>query len=129
MFPAKTPALIYARYSPTTRHICLWAALVIAAIIAQQSLSVSNAQGGIPHLDKLVHFVAYGALGVLALPALPRMKPLFVVLGIGIFGGIIECAQGFMSNGRTADVMDAMSNLSGAFMALIFWMIITKLRS
>lgn len=121
--------LYYVRFAPAIQRISMWLAFLLAVIIAQQSLSVSNAQGGLPYMDKIVHFIAYGALGVFALPALPRLSPVIVVLALGLFGGIIEIAQGVMGLGRTPDLFDAVSNLGGAFMALIFWQIITKLRT
>lgn len=129
MIAAKSPFLDYVRYAPSVRLICQLVALALAAIIAQQSLSVSNAQGSVPYMDKVVHFIAYGALGVFALPALPRLSPILVIVGLGIFGGLIEFGQGIMGNGRTPDFFDAVSNIVGAFMALIFWKLITKLRS
>ena len=128
MSSEKSPRLYYVRFTPAVQRISMWLALVLAVIIAQQSLSVSNAQGGLPYLDKIVHFIAYGALGVFALPAFPRLSPIIVVLALGLFGGIIEIGQGVMGLGRTPDFFDAVSNLGGAFMALIFWQIITKLR-
>jgi len=128
MLSAKTPYLFYARFTPFVRRLCLWIALFLAVVIAQQSLSISNAQGGLPYMDKIVHFIAYGALGVFALPALPRLAPIAVVIALGLFGGIIEIGQGVMGLGRTPDFFDAVSNLVGAFMALVFWQIVTKLR-
>lgn len=129
MLSAKTPSLVYSKFSATQRRICAVLALVLAGVIAQQSLSVSNAQETVPYLDKVVHFIAYGALGFFALPALPRVSPLWVVVGLGLFGGLIEFGQGAMGLGRMADIFDALSNLSGAFMALVFWWIITKFRA
>jgi VanZ family protein len=129
MLSAKTPSLIYSKFSATPRRICAALAVVLAVVIAQQSLSVSNAQESVPYLDKVVHFIAYGALGVFALPALPRMSPLWVVVGLGLFGGMIEFGQGAMGLGRMADIFDALSNVSGAFMALVLWWTITKLRA
>ncbi|NNC38392.1 MAG: VanZ family protein [Acidimicrobiales bacterium] len=125
---AKTPFLVYVRYTPRVRLVCQLIAIVLAAIIAQQSLSVSNAQQSIPHLDKVVHFIAYGALTVFALPALPRISPIWVVAGLGLFGGLIEIGQGITDRGRTADVFDAATNIAGAFTALLFWKFVTKLR-
>ena len=129
MLSAKTPSLLYTKFSATPRRICAALAVVLAFVIAQQSLSGSNAQEAIPYLDKLVHFIAYGALGFFALPALPRVSPLWVVVGLGLFGGMIEFGQGVMGLGRMPDIFDALSNLSGAFMALVFWWIVTNFRA
>lgn len=96
MLSAKIPSLLYVRFTPPIHRISLWVALVIAVIITQQSLTVSNAQGSAPYLDKVVHLLAYGLLGLFALPALPGIRPLWVIVGLGLFGGIIECGQGVM---------------------------------
>lgn len=126
MFSARTP-LIYARFSKALKTLCGILAVILAIVIAQQSLTVSNAQGSIPHLDKLVHLIAYGALGTFAMPALPRIRPIAIFIGLGLFGVIIEFLQGVMGLGRTADILDAASNLTGLALAVAFWMVITKL--
>ena len=129
MLTAQTPTLVYGQFGATRRRVSAGMAIILALIIAQQSLSVSHAQGAVPYLDKVVHFLAYGALGVFALPALPRISPVVVIIGLGLFGGIIEIGQGVMGLGRTADVLDALSNFSGAVMALVFWWILSKFRA
>lgn len=125
MLSAKTP-LIYTRFAQPLRILSGVIAVVLAIIIAQQSLTLSNAQGSVQHLDKLVHFLAYGMLGVFALPALPRVAPVWVIAGLGLLGGLIEVGQGVMGLGRTPDILDAASNLSGAVIALVFWRLVTK---
>lgn len=126
MLSAKT-SLIYTRFKKPFRILSGILAVILASVIAQQSLSVSNAQGAIPHLDKLVHLIAYGALGTFALPALPRLSPILVFIGLGLFGITIEFLQGVMGLGRTADILDAVSNLAGLALAVLFWVIMTKI--
>lgn len=127
--PIENNKFLYQKFSPAIRKLSGFAALALGLVIAQQSLSVSHAEASVQHIDKIVHAFAYCALGLLTLPALPKVSPLIVLIGLAVFGGIIELAQGMMSLGRKADVLDAAANSFGLLLALAFWFLATKLFS
>lgn len=77
------------------------------------------------NMDKLAHFSAYLALGFVALPALPRIRPIMVWGMLTMYGGGIEIAQGAMQMGRKADILDAIANSSGAVLAVMLWIALT----
>jgi VanZ family protein len=120
--------MIYHGFSPRVRRIFGIAALVWAGAIIFQSLEPSNAQASIPHLDKIVHALAYFGLGCATLPALPRIAPGKIWLAITGMGGAIELAQRLMDLGRSGDVMDACANAAGALLAIMVWGVISRLR-
>ena len=117
------------------RRFPLWAQIVFGLLtlftigfIAYESLVAVGPQPAVAHLDKLVHLVAYGALGVITLPALSRISPLLICLGLGLFGAGIEIAQGSMGIGRSADLLDGLANLCGAILAVFAWAVVSKIR-
>jgi VanZ family protein len=81
-----------------------------------------------PHLeayvwDKLLHFTAYFGLAALAALSLKsRRALLYAVLGLIVFGGMLEIAQGL--TGRDASWLDELANtlgaVSGALLGLLF---------
>ena len=75
----------------------LWAALIL---VLTSIPSPPDAPGGIPHLDKVVHFVLYGGLGWLAARAVGTSTPralALVVLAIAMFAGVDEWHQQFFA--------------------------------
>ena len=62
--------------------------------------------------DKLLHFMAYFALGAMAAAALKRRGPaLWACLGLMLLGGVLEIVQGF--TGRDMSAYDELANVAG----------------
>ena len=119
--------MIYRSFGPKLRYSFILAALLLGGYILVRSLTPMQASVSVPGLDKVVHLCAYLVLGVLCLPALPRVHPLFVWLGLALFGAGIEFAQGSMNAGRSGDPLDEIANMSGAGLAVLCWIIISFL--
>ncbi|MEI9931276.1 MAG: VanZ family protein [Rhizomicrobium sp.] len=63
--------------------------------------------------DKLLHFTAYfGLAGLAALSLKSRRALIYAVLGLILFGGLLEVIQGF--TGRDAEWGDEFANTLGA---------------
>ncbi|MBB5519689.1 VanZ family protein [Amphiplicatus metriothermophilus] len=66
--------------------------------------------------DKIGHFLVYGALGATA--ALGRLalagRLLFTVLALAAYGALLEGAQGWLTQTRSPEVLDALANTAGA---------------
>lgn len=77
-------------------------------------------------MDKVQHFIAYGVLTGLVGLGWPKIRPFFLVFGAFFFGIGIEIAQGLGGYGRTASVLDALANLTGAAAAGLFFFILRK---
>lgn len=74
--------------------------------------------------DKVGHFLAYAALGLVACLADIRLRGrlLPAVLAIAAYGGLLEFAQG-AGGVRTGDIVDALANTCGAlssFLGFVF---------
>ena len=120
--------MMYRDFSPALKLIFALATIFLAGFITYESLIAVDAEPITNHVDKLVHLGAYFVLGVVTLPALSRMSPLWVCLGLSLFGVTIEIAQGVMGIGRSADYLDGLANMGGAFLAILAWAIFSALR-
>ncbi len=77
----------------------------------------------IPHIDKVVHFVMFGALSVVFLFDCSRYvgrvsygRLIAVAMFSSLSGGVIELLQGMMGMGRGADWFDFLADSLGAFL-------------
>jgi hypothetical protein len=99
-------------------------ALVFSVIVVLTLMPGDDLPGvPVPHIDKLVHFLMFGAMASVALSDIARYKGRFrwpqwieaalfsVVLGI-----LIEIAQSLMGLGRAAESGDVISDALGAFL-------------
>jgi VanZ family protein len=119
--------MIYREYARRVQFLFGILSVLLVAFISYESLIEVSDEPTIEHLDKLVHFGAYFLLGSLMLPALRRIPPLIVFLGLVVFGAAIEIAQGTMGIGRSADILDACANTAGALAAVLVWAYLSKL--
>ncbi|MDE7410753.1 MAG: GNAT family N-acetyltransferase [Paramuribaculum sp.] len=89
-------------------------------------LPESDGEMFIPHFDKIVHFLMFGALGV----ALSfdcgryarRLSCIVISVSIifsGVFGALIELMQENMAMGRSADIADWWADIAGAIVCTI----------
>jgi len=110
--------------TPRTDAVRRWAPVALVAVaIAAASLAPGGDGVGLlagtlgpVGIDKLVHFLAYLALGTTAVLALVDRRPgLLAVLGLATaaYGIGIELAQVGVV-GRTVEVGDAVANVAGA---------------
>ena len=86
-----------------------WCLLTYLAL----ALAPSPGHSGIPHFDKLLHFIAYFQLSALAFLLMPNQK-LFLRLCalIIVYGAVIEFLQSFVP-GREMSVLDFVANTIG----------------
>jgi hypothetical protein len=76
------------------------------------------------YLDKWEHLLAFISLGVSGLLAY-RGKPHWVVLGLGVYGALIEMLQPILTGTRFADPVDFVADISGILLA---WILIRSKR-
>ena len=96
-----------------TRFMIHCITLALALIIATLTLLPSPGPQGIPGLDKLAHFLAFGALAAPLAFAYPRHWRA-VALAVLAYGGLIEIVQPYM--GRSAEWADLLADGVGAFL-------------
>jgi hypothetical protein len=83
--------------------LLFWLAVVFALVMA--SLKHPPALPGDPN-DKLQHITAFVVLSLLACWAYPRLSSFAVLVGLGLFGGLIELIQAIPLIHRDPDVRD-----------------------
>lgn len=93
--------------------IIRFAAFAIALMVLILSLEPSQGPG-LPYVDKVMHFLAYGLIAGLIFLGWPSLKLWRVVLIATIFGICVEMAQGMTNLGRTPSILDAVANFAGA---------------
>ena len=89
----------------------LWAAFIL---VLTSVPSPPEAPGGIPHLDKLVHFVLYAGLGWLSTRALRIHRPMSLVvllMFLVLFAGFDEWHQRFFA--RDPAILDWIADVIG----------------
>lgn len=82
-------------------------------LVAVLSLMPSSSLPDVSHNDKVAHFIAYFALSFSFGIGLPRVKPVWVIIALALFGVGIEMAQFSMGYGRSLSFMDMLANLGG----------------
>lgn len=95
----------------------LWAALIL---ILTSIPAPPGPPGGLPHLDKVVHFVMYAGLGWLVARALDTRSPrplVVALLVIGLFAALDEWHQQFVM--RDPNVIDWLVDVLGAAAGLV----------
>ncbi len=101
------------KYRIVRHKVAIFGFVVLAAVIAYSTLTVSLAhmtEGFIS--DKVYHFMAF-ALLVLPVAALYKRALFWVVPLAILFGGAIEVIQPFV--GRQGDVLDFVADTGGVF--------------
>ena len=109
---------------------------IISVIIAVTVLVLSLADSNnfdrlhypvIPHIDKIVHLVMYGALMFSLIIGnrkwLSSVPARYVILSVITFfyGLVIELIQKYFTIDRSGEIMDAVFNLIGIFLAVAAW--------
>jgi len=91
----------------------------------------------IPNFDKFVHFGMYFTFTAVLIYDVLKSKPeiaLFKILSFSatlamIYGGIIEIIQWSLTNSRSGDVFDFLSNSAGILVSVIIWVLIKGIPS
>ena len=117
--------LVYKKFSRIFHVLSVLLVSVLAAVILVSSLVPAGPSMSVNNADKILHISAYFTLGFVAYFAFRRFSPIFVWIGLCIYGAAIEGLQGISHIGRSADILDALANASGALLALLFWVILT----
>ncbi len=94
-----------AALSPLHRLVrgLFWVAVIFALVMA--SLPQAAALPGNPN-DKLLHILAFAVLALLAAFAYPRARLLAILVGLSLFGAMIELVQLIPALNREADWID-----------------------
>lgn len=91
-------------------------------------IKMPNTKINIVNIDKFYHSFAYFMLAITWLFTFykkPEKKYLIIILCI-VFGIIIEITQSKLTNYRTGDYLDAISNTCGVLLALLIYNLISK---
>ena len=122
---------------PTVRYLFLLLAVSWAGVLYYLS-----AQPGIGkpllfiHEDKILHFIAFGLLGFLAMGAIRakgdthhNWQVWLIVLLVGLYGVVDEFHQRFVP-GRDASIYDIAADMAGGVMgAWVMYFLVKKVRS
>lgn len=120
--------LIYQNFGKPARAVFALASLCLLVFITMQSLGASHASVQVNNADKYAHALAYCTLGLAVFPTFPRLRPIIVWGVLTLYGCAMEVAQGAMHMGRTADILDAVANSTGAFLAIVLWVLVSLWR-
>ena len=109
-------------------RIAFWLAAVFAFIMAV--LPHPPQLPGAPS-DKVQHILAFLTLGGLASFAYPRTSPVYLAVGLSLFGALIEVVQMIPSLNRDGDPVDWLADTAAAGLTLIFlrWSRVGRSRS
>jgi len=104
-------------------YLMLWRVLggfLLMAVVTVCLVPMPGTSGGIPHLDKLFHFLSFGGLTAWYLMLYRGQRSwLLIPLAILALALMIEIIQGTTSY-RSASRGDALANLMGVVLAALF---------
>ena len=109
-------------------RIAFWLAVAFAFVMAV--LPHPPQLPGAPS-DKVQHIAAFLVLGCLASFAYPRTSPVYLAVGLSLFGALIEVVQMIPSLNRDGDPFDWLADTAAASLVLIFlrWSRVGRSRS
>lgn len=113
--------------------------IIVAITILVLSLSDSDKFESIgislfPHADKLVHLLMYGTLMLTLLISNRKwissgvINYIILLLIAFSYGIIIELLQKYLTSDRSGELLDALFNLVGIVLAILAWLLVTKIR-
>lgn len=105
--------------------LLFWSAAAFALVMA--SLPQPPAIPGDPQ-DKLLHVLAFVVLTGMWVGAYPATHPLAILLGLGLFGGLIELIQAAPVVNRDASVADWLADILAVLAVLVLVAIARRLR-
>jgi VanZ family protein len=91
---------------------------VYAGVVALTSL-YPGSNGGVEHLDKVVHLLVYYIFAVFGYRMLANKRYyLYICLGIIVYSGLIELGQSYIP-GREMSALDLLANIAGVALGAI----------
>ena len=103
-------------------RLAFWAAAVVALVMAL--LPHPPEIPGNPS-DKVQHMAAFATLGLLGSLAYPQLRRRFLIVGLSLFGALIEIAQEIPMLHRDSDPLDWLADTIAcgiAFVAVRWWL-------
>ena len=97
-------------------RVLFWAAALFAFVMAV--LPHPPALPGNPS-DKIQHAVAFATLGLLGALAYPRLSTVRLIIGLSLFGALIEVAQAIPVLHRDSDLFDWLTDTIACAVVLI----------
>lgn len=101
-------------HRPFFRQLAVAVSITLCALIAYLSLAPASGLPTAQWSDKVNHFIAYASLGVPLAIALGKERWLAAIAIATAYGAFMELAQGSLTAGRTADLIDGIANALGA---------------
>jgi hypothetical protein len=95
-------------------QLLFWAAALFAFVMA-----VLPHPPHVPANDKLQHMAAFATLGLLGRIAYPRLPALRLVVGLSLFGALIEVVQGLPAVHRDRDPLDWLADTIACSLVLL----------
>lgn len=108
-------------------HIFKLIAVILAGLVAYESLAPTMAMGSVGYADKFLHATVYFVLTFFVAGGWRHSALLFVFFVMAAFGAALEIGQGLMGLGRSASFADQLANMFGAALACSVWVMIVKL--
>jgi VanZ family protein len=96
-------------------RLALWVALPVTLYFA---LAPQPPDVGVSS-DKVLHILAFLALTLLARLAYPTAPWQRLLVGLALFGALIELLQGVMGWGRQADIRDWLADVAAVILVLL----------
>jgi VanZ family protein len=107
---------------PKLRYAWLWWAMGYVLLAFTLNASLESHPTELPPLfagDKVLHFTGYFLLATWFGGVARRTRYWAVGLGLLLFSGLIEIAQGMMQHGRQAEWLDLLANALGITAGLV----------
>ena len=104
----------------TERRVAILRAIFWIAIVLSFLAAINPQPPQLPGApsDKIQHMAAFLLLGALAFLAFPNTKPVKLLLGLSVFGAVIEFVQMIPALQRDGDVMDWIADTAAAAIIL-----------
>lgn len=101
------------------QQLWVWAFTTCVLAVLVLALVPSPPQAMTTGWDKSNHLLAFGVMTWLGCKAFPQ-RLLIVVLGLMVYGGLIEIAQSYTPN-RAAEWLDLVADGVGGFLGFVVW--------
>ena len=115
---------IYQKISTAIPYL-FWAS--ISLVLMLMFIELPEKQGGIAHVDKLVHVVLFAWLTGIGLLTFHRHKYRLIIALI-TFGAIVEPLQSWLTETRQASVYDWLADVAGIVLCILISAALSKLQ-
>jgi hypothetical protein len=97
----------------------LFVILFWSAVLFAFAMAILPHPPGLPTSDKSQHMLAFAVLASLAAIAYPRTPLTWILLGLGVFGALIEVIQGTALIHRDRDMHDWIADIVASVAVLV----------